>query len=311
MKRIILLAAFSIFIILAACSTDEESKGADNIDETETVTITHEFGEEEVPKNPQNVVVFDFGILDTLDKLDIEVTGVPQSTVPGYLEKYTSSEYLNAGAPREPDFEAISEVQPDLIILSDREAELYEEAKKLAPTIYLPIDFTNYMSSFTNNMETIAKIFNKEDQMAKELEELNEQMNLVQEEVANREDEVLIILANEGKISVYGPGSRYGGVIHDVAGYDPADENIEEAKYGQNVNFEYVMEKNPDIVFIVDRNRALNADHTGTKKAIENQLFKKTNAYKNDQVFYLNTDAWFFGGGLQSMQMMIEDVDIF
>lgn len=44
---------------------------------------------------------------------------------------------------------------------------------------------------------------------------------------------------------------------------------------------------------------------------MENKLFKKTNAYKNDQVVYLNMDAWFFGGGLQSMEMMIEDIDIY
>nr|WP_325058523.1 ABC transporter substrate-binding protein [Lentibacillus cibarius] len=100
-------------------------------------------------------------------------------------------------------------------------------------------------------------------------------------------------------------------IIHNVAGYNAADEGIEEARYGQSVNSEYIMEKNPDIMFVVDRNAALDVDHTSTKKTIENELTKKTNAYKNDQIFYLNMDAWFFGGGLQSMEMMIEDIDTF
>src|SRR5690625_4921633 len=294
-------------------------------------------------KNPENVVVFDFGVLDTLDKLDIEVAGVPQGSIPDYLDKYTGSEYINAGASREPDFEAISEINPDLIIISDREAEVYEETKEIAPTIYLPVDFENYTDSFNSNMETIATIFDiddqmerelkelaekmnqvkkkdmktietiieKEDQMKRELKKLEKKMNQIKKKVEKKEDEALIIMANEGKISAYGPGSRYGGLIHNVAGYKAADENIEEARYGQNINFEYVVKKNPDIVFVVDRSAALDTDNTSTKEFMENKLFKKTNAYKNDEVVYLNMDAWFFGGGLQSMEMMIEDIDIY
>src|SRR5699024_3201941 len=109
MKKAILFIIFSITLFLASCVADEDLEN----DNDETVTITHEYGEEEVPKNPENVVVFDFGILDTLDELGVEVAGVPQGSVPGYLEKYTGSEYINAGASREPDFEAISEIDPD------------------------------------------------------------------------------------------------------------------------------------------------------------------------------------------------------
>lgn len=310
MKRAIMLGVLSICVFLVACSADGEPK-TDEKKQEETVTIKHEFGEDEIPKNPKNIVVFDFGILDTLDKLDVEVAGVPQGSVPAYLEKYTDEKYINTGASREPDFEVISEMAPDLIIISGREAEVYEEVKKIAPTIYLPIDFTNYTESFTNNMETIGKIFDKEDQMAEELKILDEKLNLVKDKVAQTNDETLILMANEGKISAYGPGSRYGGMIHDEAGYQPVDKDIEDARYGQNVNFEYVMEKNPEVIFVVDRNAALNADHTGTKKSLENDLFKKTNAYKNNQVFFLNMDGWFFGGGLQSMDIMIEDLDTF
>ena len=34
-----------------------------------------------VTKNPEKVVVFDFGMLDTLDELGIEVAGLPQANV--------------------------------------------------------------------------------------------------------------------------------------------------------------------------------------------------------------------------------------
>ena len=48
-------------------------------------------------KNPEKVVVFDFGMLDTLDELGIEVAGVPQANVPSYLSKYEDSKYTNVG----------------------------------------------------------------------------------------------------------------------------------------------------------------------------------------------------------------------
>ncbi|MHC0552490.1 siderophore ABC transporter substrate-binding protein [Salinicoccus sp. CNSTN-B1] len=255
--------------------------------------------------------MLDYGILDTLDKLDVEVAGVLKGSLPTYLDKYNGSEYVNVGAAREPDLEEISAMNPDLIIISGREAEMYEEIKQLGPTIYLPIDFTNYMEEFTNNMETVGKIFGKEDEISKELKELDEKMNDVKDKATEVDEEALIIMANGGKISAYGPGSRYGGLIHNTAGYKAADENIEDSRYGKSVNFEYVMKEDPGIVFVVDRNAALNPEHVGTKKAIENELFKKTEAYKNDQVYYLKMDAWFYGGGLQSMEMMIEDLDIF
>src|SRR5699024_764618 len=145
----------------------------------------------------------------TLAVLGVEVAGVPQGSVPGYLENYTGSEYINAGASREPDFEAISEIDLDLIIISDREAEVYEASKEIAPTIYLPVYFENYTESFNSKMETIATSFDKEDEMEKELKEINEKMDQVKGEVEKQEDEALIIMANEGKISAYGPGSRY------------------------------------------------------------------------------------------------------
>ncbi|HBS44934.1 MAG TPA: ABC transporter, partial [Paenibacillus sp.] len=45
----------------------------------------------------------------------------------------------------------------------------------------------------------------------------------------------LIILANEGKISAYGSGSRFG-IIHDVFGFAQADDKIEVSTHGQSVS---------------------------------------------------------------------------
>ncbi|PIC63646.1 ABC transporter [Sporosarcina sp. P13] len=311
---------FACMLVISACGSKETDKQVDKssstnkeaVESTE-IKIKHELDNKEVvlKRKPEKIVVLDFGVLDTLDSLGIEVAGVPQNAVPEYLKKYAGSEYANVGSLVEPDFEAIHGMKPDLIIIGDRQAEMYDEFKGIAPTIYMSIDFTNYMDSFTNNMETIAKIFNKEEQIEKELKEINEKVDSIKEKTKNLDAKTLIVMVNEGKISAYGPDSRYGGFIHDVAGYKAVDKDIEQARFGQSINFEYITEKNPDIIFVVDRSAVLNPNHVSAKQVLENELFKRTNAYKNDKVIYLDTEAWFYGGGLQSSKKMIEDTDAY
>ena len=69
----------------------------------------------------------------------------------------------------------------------------------------------------------------------------------------------LVILGSEGKVSAYGPNSRFG-VIHDVFGYKAADEKIEVSTHGQNITFEYILETNPDVLFVIDRDAAVGGD---------------------------------------------------
>ncbi len=46
------------------------------------------------------------------------------------------------------------------------------------------------------------------------------------------------------------------------------------------------------------------------KDSIENELVKKTNAYKNGKIIYLNADYWYLsGGGLLSMKEMIKEME--
>ncbi len=73
-------------------------------------------------------------MLDTFDELGIEVAGLPQTNVPSYLSKYEDEKYANLGSLKEPDFEAIHALKPDVIFISARQAELYKEFSEIAPT---------------------------------------------------------------------------------------------------------------------------------------------------------------------------------
>ena len=309
-----LLIAFTLMMVavLAACGAKEEATDANaakaDEKETETITVKHELGETTFDKNPQKVVVFDFGILDSMDQLGIgdAVAGVPQESIPAYLEKYADAEkYENVGTLKEADFEAIHAMEPDLIIISGRQSDMYPEFEKIAPTIKLAVDTTKYMESFEANMNTLGDIFGKEDQVKEELAAVEKQIEDLKTSVTD--EKALIVLANEGKVSAYGAASRFG-IIHDVFGVQQADEGIEASTHGQSISFEYILETNPDMMFVVDRNAAVGAD-ASAKDSLENELVQKTNAYKNDNIIYLDPDFWYLsGGGLQSVSQMVTDI---
>ncbi|EGA88595.1 periplasmic binding protein [Planococcus donghaensis MPA1U2] len=307
-----ILVAFTLMMVavLAACGSTEETAESDTANaETEEMTVTHELGEATFTKNPEKVVVFDYGVLDSLDKLGIEaVAGVPQESLPAYLEKYEDAEkYENVGTLKEADFEAIHAMDPDLIIISGRQADMYEEFTEIAPTMYMAVDTEKYMESFEENMTTLGEVFGKEDQVGEELAAIDAQIEKVKAIVSESDEKALITLANEGKVSAYGAASRFG-LIHDVFGVKQADEGIEASTHGQSISYEYILETNPDMMFVVDRN-AVVGNGTNAAESLENELVQKTNAYKNDKIIYLDPDYWYLsGGGLQSVAQMVTDV---
>lgn len=305
-RKLLLFFIIATLAMFAAGCGGENN--ADNGNNKDAMTIKHELGETKVAKNPEKVVVFDFGILDSLDKLGVEVTGLPQVTVPSYLSKYEDKKYENVGSLKEPDFEKIAGIGPELIIISTRQMEMYDEFAEIAPTVYMPLDTANYMDSFTENMNTLGKIFDKEKEVEEELARIDERILELQEKVAEIEGKALVILANEGNISVYGPGSRFG-VIHDVFGLAPADEKIAVSRHGQNVSPEYISEKNPDYLFVIDRG-AVVGGQSSAENIVETALVKNTKAYKDGHVVYLNADYWYLSeGGLISVSEMINGIE--
>lgn len=147
----------ALVLIVSACgkaapvtpeATGEGSSTATT--ESKTISVKHALDENpvQVKVNPKNVVVFDFGSLDTLDKLGVDVAAVAQQDLPTYLSKYKDSKYASAGTLFEPDYEKISDLSPELIIIGGRQADAYKELSKIAPTISMAVDTKDYINSF-------------------------------------------------------------------------------------------------------------------------------------------------------------------
>ncbi|MBC2161111.1 siderophore ABC transporter substrate-binding protein [Listeria booriae] len=308
MKKLLMAAMLMLLAVFTvACGTDEKTK-ADEETTAKELTIKHELGETKVKQNPEKVVVFDFGTLDTLQALGLSnnVAGLPKQSLPKYLNDFAADKYADLGGLKEPDFEKINEAAPDLNIISGRQSDSYDKFSDIAPTIYQGVDAKDYMKSFQTNVNTIASIFGKEDEAKKQLDAIDKQVADVKASVPEGKTG-LILLANDGKMSAYGPGSRFG-LIHDVLGVTPADPNIEASTHGQSVSSEYIAEKNPDYIYVVDRGAAVGGE-SSAKSVVENELVKKTNAYKNNHIVYLNPEYWYLsGGGLESVAEMVKEV---
>ncbi|TCT15665.1 iron complex transport system substrate-binding protein [Natranaerovirga pectinivora] len=307
-KNLMLVAILTIISIvgLTGCSKNETTEVL--AEPTETVTIAHELGETTVVKNPARVIVFDYATLDSLNQMDVEIIGLPKSNIPAFLGQYNDGKYEDVGTLFEPNFEKIFELQPDLILVAGRQREVYDELAKIAPTIMLSIDNQNYMASFESNLRALGQIFDKEEFVNNQLNDIEKRINELNALVAGSNKKALIIMANDGALSAYGKNSRFN-LIHQEFAFPAADENIEVSNHGQKISFEYILEVNPDIIFVIDR-AAVTGGSNAAASVLDNDLVKMTNAYKNNGINYLSSHIWYVAsGGVEGMNIMISEVE--
>lgn len=267
----------------------------------EEITVKHTQGEITLPTTPKKVVVFDLATLDNLDALGVEIAGVPTVKLPDYLSKYTGEGYAKVGSLFEPDFEAVNAADADLVIVGGRSSAKYAELAKIAPTIDLTTDPKNFVASVKSNVETLGRIFGKEKEAEAEIAALDAAIKGVRK-AAGKAGKGLLVLTTGGKMSAYGPGSRFG-VLHSEFGVTPAREGLDTANHGQAASFEFILETNPDWLFVIDRDAAIGREGVAAKQFLDNELVAQTTAWKTSQVVYLDPAGWYLiGGGITALR---------
>ena len=315
-KYIVGLSLVLLGLGLAGCSSansegtgDSTGKAATSTTaKAETIEVSDSNGKITVPKNPKKVVVFDNGSLDTLDALGVggKVVGAATDNLPTYLKDYKTVD--SAGGIKEPDLEKINQMKPDLIIISGRQSDFLDQLNAIAPTMYLAVDTSDTWNSIKQNVQTLGQIFGKESAAKKQLAELETSIKETKAKAEKSKDKALTVLVNEGQLSVYGKDSRFG-IVYDTFGFAEADDSIKASTHGQSVSYEYVLDKNPDVLFVIDRTKAIGGDDSNNNVA-DNELVAQTTAGTNKKVISLQPDVWYLsGGGLESVKMMLEDVN--
>ncbi len=273
----------------------------------ETLRIEHTQGVTEVPRLPQTLLVFDLAALDTLDALGVEPAGVPEGVKPAYLRKYDADRYAKIGSLFEPDFEAVAAAAPDLVIVGGRSAAQYRELSKIAPTIDMTVDTGNYFKDAAAKILSMARILDKEPEAASRLEALEASVAKLKEQ-AGGVGTALVIMTTGGRMSAYGPGSRFG-VIHTELGIRPAAPDLTVATHGQAISFEFILKADPDYLFVIDRDAATGQKGQAAEALLDNDIVRKTRVWEAGRVVYLDPDNWYLSGtGLTAMQAMVEEI---
>lgn len=294
-KRSILTALLTTFWVINASATE--------------ITVENFAGKQVVPENPQRVVVLDFAALDSIRQLGAKdhVVGTVKGKVPAYLAEFKDENYANMGTAPEPAFENINDIKPDLIIASTRQKKVLDRLKEIAPVFYMENDFTNYYTSFQQNILAIGKIFNKEAQAKEKLAALDKRISALA--TLTKGKTALMTLVNESRISAFGTNSRYS-MVYQNFGFKPIDTNLAGATHGNSIGFEYIAEKNPDYLLVVDRTAAITDKTNNAQTVLANEIVNKTHAAKNKHIVYLNAENWYLTfGGLESMDSMVTEIE--
>ena len=319
------LLAGAIAVSLAACGRAEEKSNTSKKAETEqtkeqtpeNVMIKSFNGNKEevdleVPYDPERIAVLDMASLDILDNLGMgdRVVG-SASTSLEYLTDYVDNEEVaNLGTIKEADLEAVMECDPDVIFIGGRLASSYDALSEIAPVVFLSTDSElGIVKSVTKNAETIASMFGLEDEVSKKIEGFDERIEALKKTAEGKT--ALVGMTTSGSFNLMGNDGRCSIVGREI-GFENLTAAESTSTHGNEASFETVVEKNPDYIFVMDRDSAIGADGAQTaKEIVENELVMGTDAYKNGRIIYLEHPAvWYTAeGGITALNIMLSDLE--
>lgn len=322
-KLTTLVLALAMVFGLAACgnknSGTTSKEDTNKTEKPKTVTIksfnaNNEETDLEVPYDAQRIAVMDMAALDILDSLGLgdRVVG-SSSTSLDYLQEYvTNDEIADLGTIKEADMEAVMSCEPDVIFIGGRLAQSYDALSEIAPVVYLSTDTEiGLVKSVEKNAKKIASMFGLEDDV-KDL--MNGYDARIEKLKVFAEGKTAIIgMCTSGGFNVLGNDGRCALIGNEV-GFENigVDANVDTSTHGNEASFEFVVEKNPDYIFVLDRDAAIGTDGAQLAKDImENELIMGTDAYKDGKIVYLEHPAvWYTAeGGVNALGFMLEDLE--
>ncbi len=270
--------------------------------------IAHAQGETAISGVPAKVLTQDWAAFDNLNALGVDVAGVPSSNAPSYLADKIPGDALQIGSLFEPDFEGIAAAEADVYFVAARSAAAYETSKDILPTVDLSVNNLEFISGIEKNITTLGEIFDKQDKAA----ELNAALDAKVAEVkaaAEGKGTALVLVTNAGKLGVYGPDSRVAWVYNE-AGMPSALDSVKDGDHGGDaVSFEFLLEVNPDWVFVVDRDAGTGENAGAAAALLDNELFNQTNAAKEGHIVYLDPQASYISmHGYQGVMLLLDQV---
>lgn len=253
--------------------------------------------------------------LDILDALSVaggRVVGSADTSL-DYLQSYVTDENVaNLGTIKTADLEAVMAAQPDVIFIGGRLAKSYDALSEIAPVVYLATDSElGVVESVRQNAATIASMFGLEDKVDELMADFDARIQTLADFAADKT--AIVGMCTSGGFNVLGNDGRCSIIGREI-GFENigVDADIDTSTHGNEASFEFVVEKNPDYIFVMDRDAAIQTDGAQLAQEImENELVMGTDAYKNGNIVYLAHPAvWYTAeGGITALDIMLQDLE--
>ncbi|MFP3390702.1 ABC transporter substrate-binding protein [Brevibacillus sp. SIMBA_040] len=269
------------------------------------VTIAHKKGEYTLEKKPEVIAVLDTKFVDQLVALKEQPAGSVTAAgsdkdFPAYLSDRLGDVKV-LGTRDEPNLEALVQLNPDLILMTDFQEKVYDNVSKIAPTLVL-----DFNEDWRVTLNTMGKIMGKQKEAQDVQQAYENKVSKLKEQIAAKlgSDTVALIRPRKEGIRIHTPKHRTGAILYNDLGLNtpPSVAKVDDTAY--EISLEAIGEVGADHYFLLSDDMFAadveNLESTKTWKSLE--------AVKNNRVYKVDSTLWIAYYGPIAIDMIASQV---
>ena len=270
-------------------------------------TIVHDFGTTELKKAPKRIVILDNLYGEILDPLDITPVGATTGQADSqefstlFKKQYKDAKVVSVGWQGNPDLDKIAELKPDLILMTGEQEDLYEELSEIAPTVGYQIN-TDENWDYHETSLKVAEIFDKRDEMKKDLDRVDAREAVFAENVKAKfgNQKLMYLRVTDNDIRYYAYG--HFGYLYDTYHFNRA-ETFNPDDMFQVIDPDKLKDINPDLLIVqADSQELLD------NKLKNNPVWSSLKAVQNNKVIYADYSTYMLGFGIVSQEAIMKQI---
>ena len=282
----------------------ESDKTSQNFKEK---TIVHDFGTTELKKAPKRIVILDNLYGEILDPLDITPVGATTGQANSqefstlFKKQYKDAEVISVGWQANPDLDKIAELKPDLILMTGEQEDLYDELSEIAPTVGYQIN-TDENWDYHETSLKVAEIFDKRDEMKKDLDRVDAREAVFAENVKAKfgNQKLMYLRVTDNDIRYYAYG--HFGYLYDTYKFNRA-ETFNPDDMFQVIDTDKLKDINPDLLIVqADSQELLD------NKLKNSPVWTSLKAVQNNKVIYADYSTYMLGFGIVSQEAIMKQI---
>ncbi|MGM1030638.1 MAG: ABC transporter substrate-binding protein [Actinomycetota bacterium] len=286
------VSAAAAIALLAGCSA---TPAADDTADVATVSIASNLGQVDVQVQPERVAVLDNTAMETLLAWDITPVAIPTQLVsPDRFADWVEDDAIaDVGTHREPDFEALAEADPDLIIGGYRFGEYQDDLGAIATTIDIAGDEEHeggWVESLRAQTVTLGQIFDREDEAAAIVAELDASVDAAT--TAAEGQTVFLGIVNGGKLD--NGAERLSRMSEPIGMTDVFSGDAGDIHQDSGLAPETIAQADPEWAIVLDRDAAAGADDAQPARQVieSNPALAGTAFVQDGHIIYLEDDFY-------------------